>query len=87
MARKEFVQRFDGSNVQRRIDLKTVSIFENVTSKLGLKAAHRDVIEGDGSYALREPAGAYRLKFAAENKALSTENTFFWNESFDEATT
>ena len=51
--------RFNGSNVQRRIDLETVSIFENVTSQLGLQAAHRDVIEADGSYALREPAEVY----------------------------
>jgi hypothetical protein len=45
------------------------------------------VIEADGSYALREPMDAYRLKFAAENEALSSQNTFFWNEIVDEATT
>jgi hypothetical protein len=44
------------------------------------------VIEADGSYALREPAAAYGLSFAAENEALSSQNTFFWNEIVDDAT-
>jgi hypothetical protein len=45
----------------------------------------RDVIEADGSYVLREPAEAYAVKFA-ENEALRSQNTFFWNEIVDEAT-
>jgi len=35
--------------------------------------------------ALREPAEACGLKFAAENGALSSQNTFFGNERVDEA--
>jgi hypothetical protein len=44
------------------------------------------VIEADGTHALREPAEAYGLSFAAENAALTSQNTFFWNELVDEAT-
>jgi len=62
------------------------SFVDKVKGELGFKAAHRDVIEGDGSYALREPSEAYARKFAAVNAALRTENTFFWNEIVDEAT-
>jgi hypothetical protein len=53
---------------------------------LAPKPAHRDAVEYDGSYVLREPAEAYALKFAAENEALGSQNTFFWNEIVDEAT-
>jgi hypothetical protein len=41
---------------------------ENVKSELGSKAAHRDVIQAVGSYALREPTEAYGLSFPAEMK-------------------
>ena len=30
-------------------------------------------------------AEAYALKFAGENEALRAENTFFWDETIDEA--
>ena len=63
------------------------SFVEKVKSELGSKAAHRDVIEADGSYALREPAEAYGLKFTAQNEGLSTQNIFLWDETVDEATT
>ena len=39
------------------------SFIEKVKNELGFKAAHRDVIEADGSCALREPDEAYGLKF------------------------
>jgi hypothetical protein len=55
--------------------------------KLLIKAAHREVVESEGTYALREPGEAYGLKFAAEKAALRAENAFIWNESIDEATT
>jgi putative transposase len=48
------------------IAVGTLGFAEKVKNELGFKAAHRDVIEIDGSYTLREPAGAYGLKFAAE---------------------
>jgi hypothetical protein len=61
--------------------------FDNVKSELGFQAAHRDVIDGGGDYALREPDEPYGLSFASKHEALRTENTFIWNESIDEVTT
>ena len=58
-----------------------------VKNELGFKADHREVIEENGSYALREMTESYGFNFAAEKAALSTENTFFWNESTDQART
>ena len=46
-----------------------------------------DVIEADGSYALREPTEPYGLKFAAESEALRSQNTFLWDETVVEVMT
>ena len=48
---------------------------ENVKNQLGVKVAHRDLIEADGSCSLREPAEAHAGKFTDESEALSSENT------------
>jgi putative transposase len=69
------------------IAIGTRSFVEKLKNELGCKAAQRDVIEGDGSYVLREPAEAYALSLAAESEVLRAENTFFWNEIVDEVTT
>ena len=53
------------------------SFIEKVKGELGFKAAHRNVIESDGTYALREPAEAYGLKFATKTESLRSQNTFF----------
>ncbi len=63
------------------IAVGSLAFVENVKSQLGVKAAHRDLIEADGSYALREPPEAYAGKFTGEIEALSSENTHLWNES------
>jgi len=68
------------------IAVGSLVFIDEVKSELGLKAAHRDVVESGRSYVLREPAEAYALKFAGENEALRSQNTFFWNEIVDEAT-
>jgi len=52
-----------------------VALIDKLKSELGFKASQREVIEGDGSHALREPAEAYGLKFASENEALRSQNT------------
>ena len=59
------------------------SLIENIQSQLGFKAAHRDVIEGNGSYALREVPEPYGLKFPGENETLRPPNTCFCDESVD----
>jgi hypothetical protein len=38
---------------------------EKVKGELGLKPTYREVIEADGTYALREAAQTYGLKFGA----------------------
>jgi REP element-mobilizing transposase RayT len=68
------------------IAVGSLAFIDQVKNELGFKADHRDVIESDGSYVLREPAEAYALKFAGGNEALRSQNTFFWNEIVDEET-
>lgn len=69
------------------IAVGSLAFVKSVKNQLGIKASHRDVIEANGSYALREPAEAYGLKFATENEALRHQNTFLWDETVDEART
>ena len=58
---------------------------EKVKNDLGFKAIHREVLESDGTYALRQSAEAYARKFADETEALSSENTILWDESVVDA--
>jgi putative transposase len=67
------------------IAVGSLSFVDTVKSDLGMKASHRDVIEANGSYALREPAETYGVKFSTENEALRRQNTFFWDETVDQA--
>jgi len=53
---------------------------EMVKSELASKAAHREVIELDGTYALREEGESYGDKIGEESEALSFENTRYWND-------
>jgi REP-associated tyrosine transposase len=69
------------------IAVGSLSFVETVKNQLGVKAAHRDVVESEGSYVLGEPAEAYGRKFAGESEALRYQNTFFWDEIVDEANT
>ena len=52
-----------------------------VKSELGFKAAHREVIGVEGTFALREEDEAYGSNFGGESEVLSLENTRFWNEN------
>jgi len=63
------------------IAVGSLSFVNNVKRQLGFKAAHRDPMELEGTYALREPGEAYGPNFGAESEALSSENTRFWNEN------
>jgi hypothetical protein len=67
---------------QRRPPEETEHLFD-----LNLLATHRDVIEAEGSYALREPTEAYAGKFTGGIEALRTQNTMVWNKSVDDART
>ena len=61
----------------------SLAFVERVKNDLGVKAMHREVVQADGTYALREAAEAYARNFTGENEALSSENTFTWNESLE----
>ena len=63
------------------IAVGSLSFVERVKNELGFKAAHREAIEVDGTYALREQREAYGPDFAEENEALSSENTRFWDQN------
>jgi putative transposase len=59
----------------------SLAFIETVKDDLGVKAKHRDVIEADGSYALREPREAYAARIGQPTDALRFENTISWNEN------
>ena len=40
-----------------------------------------EVLQADGTYALREQSEAYGHEFASESDALRLENTISWNEN------
>lgn len=63
------------------IAVGSLAFVEAVKNDLGVKAMHREVIEGDGVYALREPAESYARNFTGEIESLSAENTLLWDES------
>ena len=57
---------------RKRLRLEVSHFIEKVKSELGFKAAHRDVIEANGSYASRELPQPYGLKSTGENEVLRT---------------
>jgi len=60
---------------------------DKVKSELGIKALHRERVQVDGAYALREPSEAYAGEFAGENDALMPENTIPWDKNAGTAET
>jgi len=69
------------------IAVGSLAFVDTVKNDLGVKARHRDMIEADGSYALREPSEAYAGKCTGKIDALRTQNTILWDESVDDART
>jgi hypothetical protein len=65
------------------IAVGSLPFVETVKNDRGIKAMHREVLETDETYALREPAKAYARKLTGRNEALSSENTLPWNESLE----
>lgn len=65
------------------IAVGSLAFVERVKNDLGIKAMHREVLEADGTYALREPVEAYTRNLTGENEALRSENTLPWNESLE----
>jgi len=50
--------------------------------KLGIKAKGREVFGTDGSYELREDAARYEPVLGLEKVALSSENAYYWSDTF-----
>jgi CO/xanthine dehydrogenase Mo-binding subunit len=75
------VLRVDLEKAKKHPGVKTVIAAKDV------KAMHRDVIEADESYALREPAELYAGNFSGKNDALRSENSILWDENLDSANT
>jgi hypothetical protein len=56
--------------------------FVNATKeKLGIKAQGREVIEADGSYALRESSIPCKTILRAENDGVKPQNGYYWNDT------
>jgi hypothetical protein len=50
------------------IAVGSLAFVETVKNDLGMKATHREVIEADGTYALRERAASYARNFIGETE-------------------
>jgi putative transposase len=62
------------------IAVGSLTFIDQVKNELGFKADHRDVIESDGSYVLRQAAEGYALDFTVEMR-LWFQNTLFGMKS------
>jgi hypothetical protein len=69
------------------IAVGSLEFVENVKSELGSKATHRAVEQIDEAFALREPSEAYNSNLRGKSEPLSSENTVFWNENTETAST
>jgi REP-associated tyrosine transposase len=69
------------------IAVGSLAFVERIKNDLGAKAMHRELLQADGTCALREPAEAYASNFTSKNEALSSENTILWNENLGYAGT
>ena len=67
------------------IAVGSLAFVERIKNDLGVKAMHREVLQADGTYALREQSEAYGHEFASESDALRLENTISWDENADTA--
>lgn len=93
-AQREWVEQGPENGVIMRDDRWSESIavgslafVEKVKDQLGIKATHRDVLPADGTYTLREASEPYVRQSTGESEVLSAKNTFFWDESVENAAT
>ena len=82
-----YFDRNEKSRWSEAIAVGSLAFVETVKNDLGVKARHRDVIEADGTYALREPSEAYAGKITGKIEALRAQNTILWDESVDDTST
>ena len=75
------------SRWSQAIAVGSLAFVDKVKSELGFKATHREVVELDGTYTLREESEPYGSHFASENDALMTDNTILWEKNAESAET
>ena len=63
------------------IAVDSLAFVDKVRSELGVKAMHREGVQLDGTYTLREESEAYGGDFARENDTLTLDNTIPWEEN------
>jgi hypothetical protein len=61
------------------------ALVRETKEKLGIRAVGREVIEGNGTYELREPQTPYEAVFGLENVDLREDNTFYRDISTSES--
>ena len=76
----------NGSNKRDSKWTKSIAVGDkefvsDTKAKLGAKAVGRKVSGENGNYELRESQIPYSPLFAPEKCALSSENSYFWNQS------
>jgi putative transposase len=52
---------------------------ENIKSKLGIRAIHRQINESNNGFELKEIQAPYNADFGDKNARLSAENSYYWN--------
>jgi len=69
------------------IAVGSLAFVDQMRSALGVKAMHREVVQLDGTYTLREEREAYGGDFASENDPLRLDNTIPWEENVESTET
>lgn len=69
------------------IAVGSLAFIDKVKTEFGVKAMHRELVQVDGTYALREPSEAYAGEYASENDVLALANTVRWEENTESADT
>jgi putative transposase len=93
-ARRQWIEEALESELAARDDrwseaiaVGSLAFVETVKNDLGVKATHREVLPADGTYSLREASEPYVRIFTGKNEVLRAENTFFWDETVENAAT
>jgi len=60
----------------------TAALVTATKEKLGVKAKGRDVVGGDGSFALRESRAPYGGTLGHGNDVLRFENAHVWDDTY-----
>ncbi|MDO8700407.1 MAG: transposase [Deltaproteobacteria bacterium] len=67
----------------KAIAVGSLAFVDKLRSELGVKAMHREVVQLNGTYTLREESEAYGGDFTSENDALTPDNTIPWEENIE----